>query len=179
MKKIPDAIINKIRLLRRDGSSFKEIARKLGLGSSTTYKYGARCKISKAGMQKLRDKVTKQRLEFVKKFAVLRPVKFPKSFSNGLVRVIAYCFFDRSVSSSSVNYKNSSVHLVNQFINDIREVFHIEPSLIRFYRGKFPFIIKFTLATPCFRDICILIPRLTAHPHRTRESLNRFLPILI
>lgn len=137
MKKVPDAIINEIRLLRRGGSSFKEIARKLGLGSSTTYKYGARCKISEAGIQKLRDKVTTQRLEFVKKFAVPRPVKFPKSFSDRLVRIIAHCFFDGSVSSSSVNYTNSSVHLVNQFINDIREVFHIEPSLIRFYRGKF------------------------------------------
>ncbi|MFB6088814.1 MAG: LAGLIDADG family homing endonuclease [Candidatus Aenigmatarchaeota archaeon] len=124
-----DTITN-IKRLRWEGNSYKEIAKKLDISPSSSYKYARNVNMSSKGKEKLESKVKKTRENFVKRGT--KNIKIPKNITPKLGRFIGHCLFDGSVFKDGYDYKiaytNSSKKLVKLFIKDIEKLFNIQPT---------------------------------------------------
>lgn len=115
-------IQQEIKILRREGLSYREICRKLNLSYSTVQRTCFGVKMSKVGMirHSALNGLTKQ-------------IKFKKGLNEAKVRVISNLLFDGAVYISngyhySMMYVNSSKEMIMQFTSDMQEVYHVEPS---------------------------------------------------
>ena len=127
MRKLENTIIAQIGVYRRNGYSYKEISKLLDVAKGTSYNYGTDIRISKKGNQRLKSKL------FTKKE---RSIKIPTKITVSLVRILGHCLFDGSVNKDTVNYSNTSLELVKQFITDIKDTFLIDFSSLRYYKKK-------------------------------------------
>lgn len=63
------------------------------------------------------------------KKAMARIPESSKVLSSSKIRILSHCLFDGYISNSgyTIGYCNTSKTLLNQFIKDMREVYHLEP----------------------------------------------------
>lgn len=127
MRKLENDLITRISAYRRNGYSYKEISKLLYVAKGTAYNYGLDTRVSKKGMQRLRNKLINRHQRSIKK---------PTKLTASLTRILGHCFFDGSVNKDTVNYSNTSLELVKQFISDVRNTFSIDFSSLRHYKKK-------------------------------------------
>lgn len=132
MKAIDREIVTQIRYLRRNGSSYKEIAKKLSVGVGTSYKYARDVKMTLTGKRRLECRQARGRLP--KEVSIVRSLTVEK------VRIIAHALFDGSVTVDdadyAIKYTNASWGLIRQFIGGMRKIYGMEPRDVRFNKGK-------------------------------------------
>src|SRR3989338_2961982 len=115
-------IKQEIKNLREKGFSYREICRKLNTSYGTVERSCQGVKISEAGLKRLSSLI-----------GGLKQIKFKDGLSEAKVRIISNLLFDGAVYISKgyhypIMYVNSSKELISQFIEDMREVYHVQPS---------------------------------------------------
>ena len=115
-------IQQEIKILRKEGLSYTEISRELCIGLKLVRKNCLGVQMSLYG---------------TKRYSVLngliKQIKFKAGLSETKVRVMSNLLFDGAVYISngyhySIMYVNSSDNLINQFIDDMREIYNVEHS---------------------------------------------------
>jgi hypothetical protein len=126
-----------IQKLRRSGYSYREIATKLKVPLKRAWKYGREIKMSSRGLKRY------------SKIRLPRPIKSQRSkLTLRKARIISHLLFDGSVFaikksySYIIRYTNKSRKLVNQFINDMKKVYGIDPSSMENERNVFKVTFK-------------------------------------
>ena len=127
MRKLENNLITRISEYRRNGYSYKEISKFLSIAKGTAYNYGLDVNVSKKGKQRLKNKLINR---------YQRSIKIPTKLTVSLVRILGHCLFDGSVNKDTVNYSNTSLELVKQFISDVKDTFSIDFSSLRYYKKK-------------------------------------------
>lgn len=115
-------IQQEIKILRKEGYSYREICRKLNVSYGTVERSCQGVEISEAGLKRLFSLI-----------GGLKQIKFKEGLSKVKVRVMSNLLFDGAVYVSneyhySMMYVNSSKELIKQFIDDMQEVYHVQPS---------------------------------------------------
>lgn len=116
-------IKQEIKHLRKEGYSYREICRKLNTSYGTVERSCQGIKISEAGLKRLSSLN-----------GVLKQIKFKEGLSEAKVRIISNLLFDGAVYISngyhySIMYVNSSDELISQFVDDMKQVYGVNPFL--------------------------------------------------
>lgn len=127
-KKINETEQNEIKTLRVAGISYKEIAKKVGVRVATAYKYAEDVSLSGEARRRLFGKIKENQVRFAEKFAKQRDVKvLHERLTLQKARIVGHCMWDGSVSCDTVRYNSTSRALVDEFVNDMKEVYGISP----------------------------------------------------
>lgn len=115
-------IQQKIKTLRKGGLSYRDICRRLNSSYSVVQRACFGIVMSKVGLMRhsALNGLTKQ-------------IKFKKGLNEVKVRIISNLLFDGAVYKDgvyhySIMYVNSSEELINQFAEDMKQVYNISPS---------------------------------------------------
>lgn len=111
-----------IKNLRKNGLSYREICKNLSLPYGTVQRAGFGVKMSKAGI--IRHSALN---------GLIKQIKFRKGLNDVKVRIISNLLFDGAVYKSngyhrSMMYINSSKDLIKQFVDDMQEIYNVQPS---------------------------------------------------
>lgn len=169
MKKLSQSAVSKIKKLRREGYSYKEIARITGLSVGTVFNYAHMVPVSHAGLKRLQNLQTVTRNKFVEKFGQCKPIAVQhKNITIEKARILSHCLFDGFVSGYVVSYTSASKDLAIQFVEDIAKEYSMSPSLKK-YEGKyFPYYEIFA----CSKIMCDDIRKFILNPDtRSRQLL--------
>jgi len=114
---------DEIKSLRAKGYSYSEISKKVDKSVKFVYYIAKDIKFSKNGKKRYYSNVK----------GILSQIKPQKSFlTPAKIRIIGHLLFDGTVYklgySSIMKYINSSKALINQFTEDVKEVYGINPS---------------------------------------------------
>lgn len=132
--------IKEIQRLRKQGIGYKTIAKSLVLSPSTVYKYSQNVKLSKESKLKLIENQLNREFNFAQKFAKEKEILKPK-LDEKLASVLGHLFFDGSVPNNydgkfALNYTNSSLESVEDFIKNMGVCFHLKPQKVWKADGK-------------------------------------------
>lgn len=108
--------------MRKEGHSYKEISKGVGLSVGSCYKYSNGVKMSSAGKRRLDAKLLSERKK------KRRGIKIPAKLTKPLARILGHCFFDGGVGIDGVNYANVSEKSIQEFKRDMKRVFGLNPS---------------------------------------------------
>ncbi|KXB02478.1 hypothetical protein AKJ44_00385 [candidate division MSBL1 archaeon SCGC-AAA261F17] len=132
MKAISHRLASRVKHLRRNGFSYKEIAEKLPVSVGTSYNYAKDVKVMPAGMKRLKSRQGNGRPP--KEVSIVKELTVEKT------RIISHCLFDVSVIINNgdyvVKYTNASHGLIRQFVSGMRKIYGMSPGDIRLYQGK-------------------------------------------
>ncbi|UCD03662.1 MAG: helix-turn-helix domain-containing protein [Candidatus Woesearchaeota archaeon] len=139
MKKKSKTCIHRIRKLRSEKHSFKEIAKILGISVSTVYMYSKDIRVNRDWSIKRCKNIKKQ-----------------KGIDRSKVRLIGHCLWDGSITpkrtgSYSITYSNCSRKLIDLFILDMKRTYGINPTTIIRKKGK---NIDYYIVYFCSRLVC-------------------------
>jgi hypothetical protein len=137
MKKLSQSAVAKIKQLRGEGYSYKEISKITCLSVGTVFNYAHTVPISHAGLKRLQNLQIVTRNKFIEKFGQCKPVTVKhKNITIEKARIVGHCLFDGFVSGYVVSYTSASKDLATQFVKDIAKEYSFSPSL-KTYEGKF------------------------------------------
>lgn len=129
-------INQKIKKLRTNGFSLKEISKKLNKPYSTVRRYCKKIKMSRKGKDRYHTKVN----------GVVRKYKIKSGLSKEKVRIISNLLFDGSVYVNnykySIMYVNSSLEMVEQFKEEMKKVYNTSRFSFEKTKGKNVFIYR-------------------------------------
>ncbi len=74
MKKLSQSALSKIKKLRREGYSYREIAKITGSSVGTVFNYARMVLVSQAGLNRLKNLQTATRNKFVEKFGQCKTI---------------------------------------------------------------------------------------------------------
>jgi len=128
-------IKQKIKKLRTEGLSLREISKKLNSPYSTVRRHCKNIEMSEQGKKRYHSKVK----------GVVKYIKIKEGLNEEKVRIISNLLFDGAVykvkSHYSVMYVNSSKELIDQFMGDMWRVYGVKPSSFEifktYYRVKY------------------------------------------
>jgi len=116
----------KIKNLRENGFSLREICKKLDLSYSTVQRACSWVEISKYGLKR-----------YTKLNGLKRSIIFKDFLNESKVRIISNLLFDGAVYNNkyhySIMYVNSSKDLIDQFIKDMKGSYNVKPSTLEDY----------------------------------------------
>ncbi len=140
MRRLNKDIISKICLLRKKGRGFKTIAKQLNLSPATIHKYAKEIKLSKSAKYKLIKSQRKRQEAFRQSFAQEKDINEPE-LDEQLANILGHLFFDGSVPKEHngkylLNYTNSSLEAISNFVNSVENAFQIKPQKIQKTKGK-------------------------------------------
>lgn len=120
-----------VKRLRESGFSFREIARETNIPYSSTRRICKNVKMSKSGLNRYHSKVK----------GIKKLIKINDSpLLDNKIRIICNLIFDGSVYKSgydyAIMYVNSSINSINQFMEDMKEVYNVSPSSFEELKGK-------------------------------------------
>lgn len=141
MKTLELSIVDMIKKLRLNGYSYKEIAKKFDISSSTTYKYCHKVILNQNGKMRLLNKKEINKNNFISNFATAREIIYPQRITDEFVRILGHCLFDGCVSDDQITYTNASKKLVNEFIRDMKFVFGVIPAKIETRKYMTPYYV--------------------------------------
>jgi len=139
MHKTDPYLIEKCRILKRNGFTLGEIIKAIGVPKTTIYNYTHDIILSPEAEERLmntRERLTKENTKKINEFNIrerkgkcaLGRVFFkPKSWTNELVYLIAHFMFDGQITSHSCIYCNRSEALINRMRLLMKKVFNLEP----------------------------------------------------
>lgn len=114
-------INQKIKKLRKEGFSIREISKKLNESYGKVQRACSDIKMSKSGL-----------IRYFKLNGLTKQILFKDELTEAKVRIMGNLLFDGAVYKIdyhySIMYVNSSEELIKQFIDDMKEVYNIEPS---------------------------------------------------
>lgn len=121
--------------LRKRGFSLREISKALGISYSTVQRGCTRVKMPNDGKLRYHSKVK----------GLTKIIKLKKGLNKHKVRIMSSLLFDGAVYENdyhySIMYINNSKELINQFMDDMHAVYHVEPSSFEtaktYYRVKY------------------------------------------
>ena len=115
--------------LRKKGFSYSEISKKVNKSVKYVWKTAKDIRMTKEGLN---------RYQTIK--GIVKQIKVQGKMNVKKVRIISHLLFDGTVYSSGnhkvAKYINSSKNLIDQFIEDVREVYGINPSAFEILEGK-------------------------------------------
>lgn len=128
-------INQKIKKLRTDGFSLREISKKLNVPYSTVRRHCKNIKLSEEGKKRYHSTVK----------GVVKYINIKNGLNKEKVRIMCNLLFDSAVyknnSHYSIMYVNGSKELVDQFMRDMKQVYSVRPSsfenLKTYYRVKY------------------------------------------
>jgi len=128
-------INQKIKKLRIEGYSLREISKKLNIPYSTIQRKCKNIVMSEAGKKRYHSKVT----------GLTKKINIEKGLSIEKIRIMSNILFDGAVYKNkyhySIMYVNSSKELINEFIKDMFTIYKIKPTTIEseetYYRVKY------------------------------------------
>lgn len=127
MKTFNKLRVNKIDSLRREGFSYKEIAKLLEISTGSAYKYAHKIPISSRGKKRIALLIKNNQDKFAS-MHVRREIVRPNRITKEFIRILGHCLFDGSVCRDGINYSNTSKELIELFKQDMLNVFKIYPS---------------------------------------------------
>ena len=119
---------DKIIALRKEGLSYKEISQRLMISKSTAHNYGKLVELTPKQKQNLHLKVTQNWKDFCKKYAQEKKIDIKhKELTVEKARILGHCLGDGSVTDDIIRYFNISISLSNEFKNDMKTVYGVNP----------------------------------------------------
>jgi len=128
MREISEVKRDEIKALRTTGISYKGIASKVNVSVGTAYKYAKDVSLSGEAQGRLDAKIRENQARFAEMFARQKDVKIlHEGLTPQKARIVGHCLWDGSVARGIVRYNNTSKALVDEFVNDIGEVYGTSP----------------------------------------------------